>query len=391
MNIKNHITFIKNDLIKFCQELIQIKSVTCHEEEICKVIYNKMLELGYDEVKIDKLGNVIGKMGNGEKSILFDSHVDTVQVEDCDQWDRDPFSGLIKDDFIYGRGSVDMKGALAASIYAGYVAKKLKLLKGKSMYVSASVMEEDYDGEALYHEIREMESKPLYAVICEPSSCKLSLGQRGRALMKIDIKGVSAHGSAPEKGVNPVYKMAEIIKRIEVLGQRYMKMSVGQFNKPSIALTKIECETASFNAIPSKASIYVDRRLIKGETYEIIKDEMNEIIKGTKATWDIFKVTGESWTGEKVVLESFMPYWDISVKNHLTKKAIDSYKEINDDDVELMIWDFSTNGVATDKLNIPTIGFGPGDPKMAHMKNEHCSIEEITKACNFYTNLIKNI
>ncbi|WP_176461738.1 YgeY family selenium metabolism-linked hydrolase [Anaeromicrobium sediminis] len=391
LEIKEFMKNVEKDLIDFCQNLVRIKSFTGREEEVSRYMEKKMIELGYDEVIVDGLGSVIGRMGTGDKKLLFDSHIDTVAVDDEKDWSVDPFGGVIKDGKLFGRGSVDMKSAGAASVYAGYIAKELGLLEGKTIYVSTSVMEEDYDGEALLYEFENLGIKPDYAVICEATQCRLAIGQRGRALMKIDMEGVSAHGSAPEKGVNAVYKMVEIINRIEDLEKKYINMAGKIGEKPSIALTKIECETASYNAIPSKSTVYVDRRLIKGETYEIVENEMNEIVEGTGATWEIFKVIGKSWTGEEVVLNSFMPFWDISLEHGLTKAAFKAYEDGNERKPELMMWDFSTNGVATDKLNIPTIGFGPGDSKMAHVKDEHCPIDDIVKACEFYTNLIKNI
>lgn len=376
---------VEEDLVKFSQDLVRIKSFTGQEEEIIKFIKNKMFKLGYDDVIIDGMGNCIGVIGNGNKKIMFDSHIDTVAVNDEDEWSVNPFGGDIIDGKLYGRGSVDMKCAAAATIYAGYAIKELRLDKGKTVYVSISVMEEDYDGENLRYQFTEGGIKPDYVVICEPSQCSVSLGQKGRALFKINMEGVSAHGSAPEKGVNPVYKMSEIIERIEKLNE---KLCNNEGNHGTVALTKIESESASYNAIPFRSSIYMDRRLVEGEDEEAIKKEMEELLSGTDGTWEVFKVIGKSWTGTDVIFNSFLPAWEIDMEHELTKAAFKAYEAVNENSPEITRWDFSTNGVTSAKFGIPTIGFGPGNSKLAHMKDEYCTVTDIIGAFKFYTSLV---
>lgn len=379
---------LQNDLIKFAQDLVKIKSFTGEEKEIIKFIEKKMLELGYDRVIIDGMGNCIGVIGDGNIKIMFDSHVDTVKAGDAKEWSTDPFGGEIIDGKLYGRGSADMKSALAATVYAGYAIKKLGLHKGKTIYISASVMEEDYDGENLSYIFANDNINPDYVVICEATKCRVCLGQKGRALFKINMQGVSAHGSAPEKGDNPVYKLADVIKRIEDLNRT---LTQNQENAGTIALTRIESKSASYNAIPSEAGIYIDRRLITGEDESFIKKEMDNLLAGTDATWEVFQVIGKSWTGQEVRLNSFLPAWEIESDHPLTIKAIKACEKVEGKSTETTKWDFSTNGVASARLGIPTIGYGPGDSKLAHMKDEYCPVEDIVKACRFYAELVKEI
>lgn len=375
---------IQDELIKFTQDLIKIKSFTCDEENIAQFIRDKMLELGYDDVIMDKLGNVIGVIGNGETKILYDSHIDTVDVKDANEWTMDPFGGEIKDGKLYGRGAVDMKSAVAATVYAGYAIKKLGLDKGKTIYISTSVAEEDYDGEALYYLLTKNNFQPNYIIICEPSRNQISLGHKGRALFKVSITGVSAHGSTPEKGVNAIYEMNTIISRVEELGEKFIAMGG---NKGSLALTKIESTSASLNAIPQTCSIYLDRRLTIGDDWAFIKKEMEHLLEGTNATWEIYKAIGTSWTGEPIVLNSFLPAWEIDLDHNLTLGCINAFKQIKGTEPELFKWNFTTNAAASVKLGIPTIGFGPGDYELAHMTDENCSLSDIIDACAFYTTL----
>lgn len=383
--IEQKIEALRDDLIAFTQAVIQTKSLTSEEGSLAQLIREKMEALGYDEVVTDPMGNVIGRIGHGETKILFDSHMDTVEVNDAEEWIAYPFGGEIFDGKIYGRGTVDMKSALAATVYAGHAIKSLGLDEGKTIYVSASVMEEDYDGEALHYILTEGGYMPDYVVICEPSSLGIALGHRGRALLKVETEGVSAHGSAPEKGDNAVYHMGGLIGRIEALSDELIAKT-GE--KGSIALTKIESQSVSLNAIPDKCTLYLDRRLIIGEDKAYIGNEMDELLEGTHATWEVFDVQGRSYTGMDVVLHSFLPAWEIAPDHPLTLGASEAYRKIFDEDPHLFKWDFCTNGVASmGKCKIPTIGFGPGDPKLAHKRDEHCHISEIIGACSFYTAL----
>ena len=383
--INEFLTKVEGELIEFAQNLVRIKSFTGKEEEIIHFVKERMIQLGYDDVIIDGMGNAIGVIGYGDQKILFDSHIDTVAVEDGAEWTVAPFGGEIIDGKLYGRGASDMKCAAAATIYAGYAIKELGLDEGKTIYISISVMEEDYDGENLLYQFTEGGIKPGYVVICEPSQCRISIGQKGRALFKINTTGVSAHGSAPEKGVNAVYKMAEIINRVERLNETLSKQGS---EHGTVALTKIESDAASYNAIPFQSSIYIDRRLVKGEDEGVIRKEMEKLLAGIDATWEVFEVIGKSWTGLEVVLHSFLPAWEIDLEHDLTKAAIKAYENLYQKNPEMWKWDFSTNGVTSAKFGIPTIGFGPGDSKQAHCRDEYCPVSEIVEACKFYAGLV---
>ena len=380
---------IQQELIAFTQSLIRIKSMSGQEEEIIRFIETKMKSLGYDEVIIDTMGNLLGRIGDGKKSILFDSHVDTVAVTDEDQWDVPPFSGDIRDGRLYGRGSVDMKSSIAASIYAGAIAKRLGLNSGKTIYVSCTVFEEDCDGENLKHLFKERNFKPDYVVICEPSNNIITLGHKGKAQISIKTHGVSAHGSAPEKGVNAIYEMAEIIQRVEQRNQQLMKKEAP---RGTLVMSRISSISASLNAVPSECEVYLDRRTIPGESEEDIRKEMDRLIEGKRATWEVGTLHRKSWTGMDITYEPFHEAWKIEIDHELTRACVAAYQDTFGSATSAFdFWDFSTNAVTPVSLGIPTIGFGPGEYKLAHMRNENCKIEQIVAACDFYTRLIQRM
>ena len=380
---------IRNELIEFTQSLVRIKSFSGKEEEIVRFIAKKMKTLGYDEVTIDAMGNVVGRIGYVKKAIMLDSHIDTVAVTDEDKWQVPPFSGNIVDGCLYGRGSVDMKSGAAASIYAGAIAKKEGLDPGKSIYVSCSVYEEDCDGENLKHIFKAFELKPNYMIICEPSANIITLGHKGKAQMLIKTLGLSAHGSAPEKGLNAIYEMAEIIQRVEKLN---LELRQTKGSRGTLVMSKISSSSESLNAVPATCEVYLDRRLAVGETKETIKNEMDQIIKDKKATWELGTLKRKSWTGLDIKYEPFHLAWEIDLNHELTRTLISAYQDsFGSAPHKFDFWDFSTNAVTPVSMGIPTIGFGPGEYKLAHMDNEHCKVHQIVAACHLYSQVIQKL
>ncbi len=380
--VKRLMQELEPEISWFARELVRIPSITGHEGDVARLIRREMETLGYDRIVVDELGSVCGVMGSGPVRLMFDSHVDTVAEGDASGWEQSPFSGNVVDGKLYGRGSADMKGGAAASVYAGYAMKKLGLLEGKTVLVSTSVMEEDFDGEALYRLCVREDLRPHFVVICEPSNLALAVGQRGRALLKVTVQGVPSHGSKPFLGKNAVYGMQPVIRRVEALSREIE----GDNEAGSLALTRIESEAVSLNAVPSLCRIYLDRRLTLQEDEACISKEMDKLLEGTDGAWEVHTERGVSYTGADIALHSFLPAWRIGLEEPLAVACIAAHKELAGRAPEVMEWEFSTNGVATaGRLGIPTIGLGPGDPYLAHTVNEYCPVSDILGATEFYT------
>ena len=204
-------------LLKFMKDLIATRSLSSQEGNVIKRIQAEMKKLGYDEVRVDPMGNVIGRIGKGKRVIAIDGHVDTVDVGDLKQWKTDPFTPVVKNGILYGRGTSDMKGGVASAIYAGALLKKSGFPKDVTLYVTGTVQEEDCDGLCWQYIVKEDKLRPHVVVITEPTSLRIYRGHRGRMEIEVETTGISCHGSAPERGVNAVYKMAPIIADIEKL------------------------------------------------------------------------------------------------------------------------------------------------------------------------------
>lgn len=384
-NIHSFLNDKKEDLIGFTQDLIRIESYTGKEQLASERVAQEMKSLNYDDVRVDSFGSVMGRVGNGKQVFIYDAHIDVVEAPDADDWKHGPFSGHIEDGIIYGRGSVDTKSSVCAMVYAGHALKELGLLEGKTVYISASVGEESYDGFFLERAIEENNIDADYAIIGEPSDLKLAFGHRGRAMYTIQTKGKSAHASAPNTGVNAIYEMADILKRVE---EQQAKLDRKEGEKGSVAVSYIETRTASLNAIPDLCTIYLDRRLALGETEEIIAAEMDEIVAGKDASWDVYWEVGESFTNKKIEMRTFLPAWETDKNHALVKAGASAVEKVTGKQGTIFKWDFSTNGFATNgPFSVATIGIGPGDPKYAHMKDENCKTEDILSASKIYAEI----
>ncbi len=375
----------RKDMVNFLQDLVQIPSPGGQEKKAIKRIEEEMIALGFPEVKIDAMGNVIGRIGYGKKVIAFDGHVDHVDVGDLDSWKHHPFQGNLIDDKIYGRGTADQKGGLASMLYAGKIIKELDLYEDFSLYFVGSVQEESYEGVSWQHIMDEEDVSPHLAVITEPSNLTIKRGHRGRLEIKVIAEGVSAHGSTPDQGENAVYKILPVAGKIPALNEN---LEEDEFlGKGSIALTCLECDTFSPNTIPHRATITLDRRLTLGETKEEAKQQVENLVKesGASARVEISRSTVTNYTGLGIEVENYYPAWVLKRDHPYLEGAIRTYKKLFNSDPQVDKWLFSTNATYIAGIkDIPCIGFGPGNDALAHTVDEYIPVEHLIKAAAFY-------
>lgn len=372
-------------MVRFLRDIVAIPSMSAGEEKVVERIGSEMTDLGYDEVRTDKLGNVIGRIGKGKKTILFDSHVDTVDVGDRASWAHDPFQGKLDSKFVWGRGASDNKGGLAAMVYGGRVLRDLALDAGYTILVVGSVMEEDCDGLCYKSLIEEDRTRPDFVCLGESTNLRIYRGHRGRMEIKVTVAGRSCHASAPHRGVNAVYKIAPIVQGIEKLNKRLKNDR--DLGRGTIAVSKIECRTPSLNAVPDRATIYLDRRLTAGETKRSALAEVRKIVD-RKGKVEILTYERSSYKGHVLPMEKYYPTWKLPEKHELVQAGANAFRDLFRKKPVIDFWTFSTNGVYTMGVaGIPTIGFGPSEEKYAHTPGDRCPVDHMVKAAAFYAAL----
>ncbi len=373
-------------LVKYLRDIVAIPSMSSDEERVIHRIGREMDKLGFDETRVDAMGNLIGRVGSGPRSIALDAHIDTVDVTDEDQWETDPFDPIVKDGAVFGRGTTDMKAGNVSSVYAAALLKKSGLLPDDlTLYVTATVQEEDCDGLCWQYLINEDQLRPDCVVITEPTSLAIYRGQRGRMEIEISTTGISAHGSAPARGVNAVYKMADIIQDVARLNQKLKPHE--PLGKGSVALAQIRSTSPSLCAVADGCTIHLDRRLTSGETEETSVAEIEALpsVQKADAKVTVLEYSTPSYTGLVYPTKKYYPSWQTELDHPSMLAAVDAYRAAFDGEPHLGYWVFSTNGVATSGMHgIPTVGFGPGHEKHAHAPNERVEIEHLVRAAAFY-------
>jgi len=366
--------------------IVKIPSFSGKEEAVCRKIASLCTDVGCDEVRFDGLGSVVARVGKGPRSIVFDAHVDTVGVGDPARWATDPFSGIVRDGLVLGRGTADQKGGAAAMISAARILKNLGYDGVFSVYFTFTVLEEDCDGLCWRYLIEKEGLRPGFAVSTEPTSCRLYRGHRGRMEVEAKVRGVSAHGSAPERGESAAYKAARAALAMEALNER---LASDEFlGKGTVVVSKMSVQGPSQCAVPDQGSLYMDRRLTWGETAEAALAQIRDAMGADAANVEMPRYDGVGWNGAHYTQDLYFPTWKIPEEHPLVAGGRDTYHALFGRQPVVGKWTFSTNCVALCGMHgIPCIGFGPGDEDKAHAPNENTRIDDLVTASAFYAML----
>jgi putative selenium metabolism hydrolase len=388
--IQSFVTQHKDDIIQFMRDICAIPSLEGQLKDVGERIQAEMRKLGFDEIRFDKMGNTIGRIGSGPKVIVFDSHIDTVGIGDLNEWGWDPFVGKVENGIFYARGACDEKGSTPGMIYGLAIARDLGLLEGYTAYYFGN-MEEWCDGIGPNAFVEaDPQVKPDFVVIGEPTKMHVYRGHKGRIELKITARGQSAHAASHYLGDNAVYKMASIITQIRELDRRF-RVGMGAHpvqGHPSIAVTHAETRTASLNAVPDQFTIYLDRRITLNEPHDeviaqikgLIPDYLQEEIEVKELFYDT-----PSYTGYVFPVPKYYPAWLLDETHPLAQAGQRTIEALWGGTRPLGTWDFSTNGTYwAGKAGIPAIGFGPGDEKTAHTSLECVSLDDVVRATEFY-------
>ncbi len=398
------------DMSRFLRDLIAIPSESCEEEGVIKRTIAEMEKLGFDKAEIDPEGNALGWMGTGEKIIAFDGHIDTVGIGNISNWTEDPYKGYETEDVIYGRGGSDQEGGVVSAVYGAKIMKDLGLIPaGYRILVAATVQEEDCDGLCWQYIHNEDGITPEFVVSTEPTDGGIYRGHRGRMEIRVDVKGVSCHGSAPERGDNAIYKMADIVQQVRALNENgdedsteikgLVKMLNPKYNpehyedarflgRGTCTVSQIFYTSPSRCAVADSCAVSIDRRMTAGETWDSCLEEIRALPAVQKYGEDVkvsmYMYDRPAWTGLKYETECYFPTWINKESAPHVQALADAHKALFGPErighpgamhlrkrPLIDKWTFSTNGVSIQgRYGIPCVGFGPGAESQAHAPNE---------------------
>lgn len=377
---------LEQETVRILCDLIRTPSFSTKEQAVVEVIRREMLAAGMDEVRVDGIGNIIGRIGNGSRVIAFDAHIDTVYEGDRSLWNTDPFDPVVRDGNVIGRGVADQKSGMASMLCAARIIRELDLAGDFTILFTGTVMEEDCDGLCWQYLIKEEGVTPELVVITEPTNLNIYRGHRGRMEMTVSVGGLSCHGSAPERGDNAAYKISRIALEIEKLNPQLAHDPF--LGKGTVAVTDIHSESPSQCAVPDGAGLWLDRRLTVGETRDTALQEVREAAARAgypDAVISVPEYSEKSYTGLCYPVEKYYPTWVTEPDSPYLRTAVSVYSGLFGREPKVDKWTFSTNGVSIcGRHGIPCIGLGPGNEIHAHAPNEVCPVEHLSAAAAFY-------
>ena len=379
-------------MIDFTQQMVRIPSLPGHERDVALAIQREMERLAYDDVWVDEAGNVIGRIKGGDgPTVLLNGHMDHVDPGPAEGWPQPPFSGVIIDGELWGRASVDMKGPVACMIYAASLFKSLKVTPPGDIYMTVAVMEE-IGGLGTEHLTSQLRAD---AAICgEPSRNILRRGHRGRIELNVIFKGRSAHASVPHLAVNPHYEVAAFLSRLP----EFKMASDVTLGSSSVAPTLYATDQLSPNVTPGEVKLTLDWRNVPSESPEEIVAKLQALLDESLAREQLgdasratVQVTAEeftTYTGMTKTFPSVFPAFILSEADPFVKAARTTLTNVLGRDEGVDTWKFATDGGHLMEAGIPTIGFGPGDERLAHTNQERISLAQMEESTVAYVALI---
>ncbi|RME08798.1 MAG: YgeY family selenium metabolism-linked hydrolase [Anaerolineae bacterium] len=384
--IQRRVAAAEPEIVQFLRDIVAIPSMNSQLKEVGERIGDEMRKLGFEEVRFDKMGNILGRIGNGPRVLVYDSHIDTVGIGDPEEWEWDPFEGKVENGILYARGACDEKGSTPGMVYGLAIARDLGLLEGWTVYYFGN-MEEWCDGIAPNSFVEvDPGVRPDFVVIGEPTKLQVYRGHKGRIELRVVAKGKSAHAASNHLGDNAIYKLLPVIA-----GIRDLEPQLGDhpfLGHGKITVSDMHVKTPSINAVPDEAVIYIDRRMTFGETKEeaiaqieaLIPPEFKDSVKVEELFYD-----EPSYTGFVFPVDKYFPAWALEEDHPLVQAGQKARKLIGLPDAPAGKWEFSTNGIYwAGKAGIPAIGFGPGDETTAHTVRDSVPLADVVKAAEFY-------
>ena len=378
----------KEQLVQFAQALVQHPSLSGEERAVADRVQAEMQALGFTSITVDANGSVVGMIDGAYPgpTLLLDAHIDTVGIAPGVPWSQEPHGGRVMNEAIYGRGTADMKGALAAMIHAAAAVDRTKLY-GR-IAVSATTLEEVLEGVTLRTVMDQVH--PDFVVIGEATNLNLNRGGRGRAEVHLSTIGRPAHSSSPHLGRNAVLDMMKVIATIETL-----TLPTEPLMGPAImALTDIISEPyPGYSVIPSLCKVTYDRRLLPGETPADVLAAITEhpALQGLPLQAQIAAGEHLAYTGTTLRADKFFPAWIFPESHPFVASALAGLHEAGLQP-QISAYRFCTNGAYSAGIaGVPTIGFGPAKESDAHVVDERILLSDLFAAAQGYLGIIEAV
>ena len=384
-DLKDPRVFRKEELIQILQRLIAINTENPpgREEPAARFILDLLHRNGIEselQWAAPERPNLIARLKGRRPgpSIIYNGHLDVVPAGSG--WTHPPFGGGITEGRLYGRGAADMKSGVAAMLYAAIVLKRLGL-----PFAGEIILFFDVDEERLNLGMNAFLTEEVYAhyaVVGEPTGLKVCIGHLGCSRFYLRTRGTPGHTSVVTCPDNAIYKMANLIGALERLDQAIRQRAHPVLGRGSLTVSIIKGGTA-VNIVPEICEIEIDRRTFPNETLEAVQAEIEDCLRSVSV------LDGTSYT-----LESYqsVPATLIDREAPLVKRLAGVTEQIQKAEPVVASFDATCEApFLSVQKGIPTVIFGPGDLKQAHIQDEYVELEEVEKAAKIYALLAFNL
>ncbi len=368
---------INPDVILLTRELLSFNTINPpgNEREVAqfvgKLLSENGFEVSYHKYEENRLHLVAEKGVSGDVApLVFSGHFDTVALG-RKPWSEDPFSGVNKGDRIYGRGSTDMKGGLAAMTIAAIEATRTTTPVGGIRLIFTAGEELGCQGISQLVKSNAELGKARAVIVGEPTANHPAIAHKGALYLNASTKGKTAHSSMPELGDNAVYKAARAVVRIENF--RFHADTDLLLGFPTINVGKFR-GGMNINSVPDHAEFTIDVRTTTMTPHQALLERLKREL------------------GDEVVLETMVDLKAVS--NSESDPFIQMVYEVcgidGESTSESRSLPYLTDGSVLQGHygGVPTIILGPGEPALAHQTDEYCSIEKIKQSVGLYKNII---
>lgn len=328
----------------------------------------------------------------GLPTLAYNAHMDIVEAGDRATWNYAPFQSSIEDGRIYGRGTCDMKGALAAMAMAIVAGRKIATSHPlQRLIIGCFVTEEEAsEGLSFMEIIRNEGIRPETVLLGEPSMMEIARGQRGKVEFIVRGRGKRAHTSVPEVGDNALYKVARAVLALEELDRKEFS-AVGSdpariLQRSTLVAAAVETIPFATGSVPDLAEAHVIARLAEGETFATITEKLQQTGRWPQVEMELKKYHGTSYTGRTTEWRLEHLAWQVPREHGFFQFLAQAYQTMLHRPPVDKIWPFSTDGVfSAGEEKIPTLGIGPGRENVAHTVDEYIELHELQEALALYT------
>lgn len=363
----------REDMVRFCQRLIQTPSLSGQEGAVVDLVAQEMEALGFDEVYVDPVGNVVGRMrGEGGPSVMFNCHVDHVAPGDESRWPFPPYAGTLHEGCIWGVGASDTKGALAPQVYALAALRRAGFRFPGDVYV-VGVVQEEVNGLGTRNLLRHLRTDAV--VLGEATANQIARGHRGRGEVVVRIRGRAAHASAPERGVNPHQVAARFLLALE----RLSLPAHPELGYSTLTPTLYRTDQVSGNVIPGEVELHLDWRVVPGMEVEAFLARLQALadecrIPGSEVEVGLMQRHLRSYKGHEQTISALTMPFVLPEDHALVQGSRAILSQALGREVRVGFWRFTTDGGHFMGAGIPTIGFSPCEEHLAHTAEDRVSV-----------------